>query len=194
MEQGHQQWGKSALDGKSASLNGLIATLLERGCKDVTMLPEPRLRQFLDGPAVMTSPFLYLAVSNWTMQCLRHWQDLKDNGDDGDGGNVVRGGGGRDVSVNCNPRGEQQRSGTRHGDHPTLTQIIQKAALCLRDPSPFRVPGARPPARMMLPPRPPGSGETPIARTIAEEAGRRCSGPSGGGEDNACKDDNNNNN
>jgi hypothetical protein len=87
MEQ-QQRWSKTVLNGGSASLNGLITTLLECGCNNKRTLPKTWLLQFLD---VMMLPFLYLLALYWTMGRLQRWQ-LEDDGDEADGGNAVGGG------------------------------------------------------------------------------------------------------
>jgi ATP-dependent Zn protease len=173
MEQ-QQRWSKTVLNGGSASLDGLIATLLERGCDDITELPESPLRRFLDEPDFMTLPFLYLAALYWTMRRLQRRQ-LEDDGDDTDGGNAV--GGGRE--------GQKRRlrleGATTFNGVAGIDQSLRKLSEVvsyLRDPSSFRILGARTPMEILLH-GPPGSGKTLIARAIAGEAGHR-GGPLGG--------------
>jgi cell division protease FtsH len=174
-----QRWSKTTLNGGSASIDGIIATLLERGCDDITTLPESLLRRFLDGPAVMTLPFAYLAALYWTMRRLQRRQ-LEEDGDDSDAGTAV--GGGREGRK----RRLRLEGTTTFDDVAGIDQSLHELSEVvsyLRDPSSFRILGARPPMGILLH-GPPGSGKTLIARAIAGEAGRR-GGPLGGVGDDA---------
>ncbi|KAL7426174.1 hypothetical protein ACHAXM_000355 [Skeletonema potamos] len=177
-QQQQQRWSKTTLppSQNSTILNQIISTLLQKGCHDITTIPESTFARFWNGPAIMALPFVYLGALYWIMKRLQREQ-LED--DDVNGG----GSGGGDPSTTTTT------ATTTFADVAGINSSLQELSevvSCLRRPTDFHRIGASPP-RGILMHGPPGTGKTLLARAIAGELTRKDDAAS-------CLSNNNNNN
>ena len=164
-----QRWSRTTISSaqNSNALDEIIATLLDKGCEDITTLPESMWHRFLHGPAVMTLPFAYLMALYWMMRRLQR-QQFQD--DDNGGGHGGKSNGGILWNGQCYKTTFDDVAGI-DSSMQELSEIVSYA----RNPSAFREVGARPPRGILLY-GVPGCGKTLLARAIAGEANRDIDG------------------